>query len=319
MRYLFFDIECACVFKTIAKICAFGYVLTDETFSILERRDILLNPKGNFHLTDRKGEKGLVLPYAYGEFSQHVTFDRVYPDLKKLLEAEDTLVVGHSTMNDVKYLNLETKRFHLPSFRFSFADTQMLYMTRIGQYDHQFGLESITHDLGVAFTPHRAVDDAYATMRIAEALCKEENCDFASLLERLQIRLGRIENYKFQNTTSEQYINYQEEQKRQRTSRSKRRIEFFRFVNKRQNKRNKNQGGELAGKIFTFSHGIEEELELSKSFVEGIYAKGGEYTGKLSHCNAFVKYPGETGERCRRAEESDRITVMEISELEALL
>ena len=48
-RYLFFDIECACVFKDTAKICAFGYRLTDEHFNILEKEDILINPKVKFH------------------------------------------------------------------------------------------------------------------------------------------------------------------------------------------------------------------------------------------------------------------------------
>ena len=40
MKYLFFDIECASVFKNTAKICAFGYCLTDEQFHILEKEDI---------------------------------------------------------------------------------------------------------------------------------------------------------------------------------------------------------------------------------------------------------------------------------------
>ena len=70
MKYLFFDIECAGVFKNVAKICAFGYCLTDEQFHILEKEDILINPQGGFHLTDRKGTQGLVLPYAYDSFKK---------------------------------------------------------------------------------------------------------------------------------------------------------------------------------------------------------------------------------------------------------
>ena len=74
MKYLFFDIECAGVFKNVAKICAFGYCLTDEQFHILEKEDILINPQGGFHLTDRKGEQGLVLPYEYSSFKKYPTF-----------------------------------------------------------------------------------------------------------------------------------------------------------------------------------------------------------------------------------------------------
>ena len=63
--YLFFDIECASVNKTVAKICVFGYCLADENFNVIEKEDLLINPHGEFHLTDRRGEKGLVLPYSY--------------------------------------------------------------------------------------------------------------------------------------------------------------------------------------------------------------------------------------------------------------
>ena len=170
MRYLFFDIECAGVTKTAAKICAFGYCLTDEQFHILEKEDILINPQGGFHLTDRKGEQGLVLPYKYDEFKNYPTFRSYADKIYGLLQGKDTLVAGHATMNDVKYLNLESKRFQLPSFAFDFADTQFVYMNVVGEFSRQFGLGAIADQLGVEFTAHRAVDDAYATMKVAEAM-----------------------------------------------------------------------------------------------------------------------------------------------------
>ena len=77
MNLVFFDIECASVHKTTAKICAFGYVVCDEQFNIIKKEDILINPKGGFHLTDRKGEKGLELPYDYSEFKKHPPFPAV--------------------------------------------------------------------------------------------------------------------------------------------------------------------------------------------------------------------------------------------------
>jgi histidyl-tRNA synthetase len=87
MKYLFFDIECSIVSKTAAKICAFGYCLTDEKFNILDKQDILINPQGGFHLTDRKGTQGLVLPYKYEEFKKYPTFcekaDEIYAKMSK--------------------------------------------------------------------------------------------------------------------------------------------------------------------------------------------------------------------------------------------
>lgn len=37
MDLVFFDIECASVYKTSAKICAFGYVVCDENFNIIKK------------------------------------------------------------------------------------------------------------------------------------------------------------------------------------------------------------------------------------------------------------------------------------------
>ena len=232
MKYLFFDIECSVVSKYAAKICAFGYCLTDEKFNILEKEDILINPQGGFHLTDRKGTQGLVLPYKYEDFKKYPTFCEKAEKIYGMLQDKDTLVVGHATMNDVKYLNLESKRFSLPSFDFSFADTQFLYMNRVGDFSRQFGLGVIAEELKVEFVAHRAVDDAYATMKIAEALCKEEGKDVAllDLLKKYQITMGRIANYEISQTTSAAYVDYKKEIERRKEMREKLKAEFHVFA-----------------------------------------------------------------------------------------
>ena len=45
MKYTFFDIECANCIEGQAKICSFGYVITDEQFNLLEKEDLIVNPK----------------------------------------------------------------------------------------------------------------------------------------------------------------------------------------------------------------------------------------------------------------------------------
>ena len=44
MDYVFFDIECANCIEGQAKICSFGYVVTDEQFDVIEREDLIVNP-----------------------------------------------------------------------------------------------------------------------------------------------------------------------------------------------------------------------------------------------------------------------------------
>ena len=295
MKYLFFDIECAGVFKNVAKICAFGYCLTDEQFHILEKEDLLINPQGGFHLTDRKGTQGIVLPYKYEDFKNYPTFLKRAEKIYSLLQDKDTLVMGHAVMNDVKYLNLESKRFSLPSFCFSFADTQFLYMNKIGEFSRQFALGAIAEQLGVEFTPHRAVDDAYATMRVAQAMCEAEGLSLVELLKKYQIKLGKIENYEVTQSTSVPFENFRALREKQKEEREKKRVEFHIFADREKRKREKE--GKLKNKTVCFSHSVELDLPLAKRLLQAAFAEAARVTFRAEECDLYICYDGEGGQR----------------------
>jgi DNA polymerase III epsilon subunit-like protein len=301
MKYLFFDIECAGVFKNVAKICAFGYCLVDEQFHILEKEDLLINPQGHFHLTDRKGEQGLVLPYKYDDFKKYPTFVERADKIYALLQDKDTLVVGHAVMNDVKYLNLESKRFSLPSFAFHFADTQFVYMNVTGELSRQFGLETIARELGVEFTPHRAVDDAYATMKIAEAMCAEANCSFDELLKKYAITTGRIENYEITPGTSAAFTAFKKERERQKEERERARVEFHIFADREKRKRAKD--GKLKDKKVCFSHALELQTPLAKQLLTSAFSHAAFCTFRAEECDVYVCLENEDGARVQSAKQ----------------
>ena len=269
----------------LAKICVFGYCIADENFNILQKEDILINPNGKFHLTDHGGT-GLVLPYDYDDFKKYPDFKKFYPKIKEILEGENKLVFGHAAINDVKYLNLETRRYKLPSFNFRFADTQILYMAMTETFDRQAGLESLTQIFEIDYTPHCAADDAYATMRIAQEMCERDACSLPELLEKYGIRFGKIENYQFGNCVSRRRSEYLSEKKREKRERGERRAKFNDFV---YGYRVRPQSQELRGKRFSFSRSIEEDLPLAKNLVKEIVRRGGRYSLKLSGCNVFVE------------------------------
>ncbi|MBQ9713936.1 MAG: hypothetical protein IJV83_01290 [Clostridia bacterium] len=305
MKYLFFDIECSVVSKVAAKICAFGYCLTDEKFNILEKEDILINPQGGFHLTDRKGTQGLVLPYEYSDFKKYPTFLEKAEKIYALLEDKDTLVAGHATMNDVKYLNFESHRFQLRSFAFDFADTQFVYMNRIGEFSRQFALGTIAEELGVEFTAHRAVDDAYATMKVAEAMCQAEGLSFPALIEKYQISLGRIENYEITQTTSAAQIVYKKEREKAREERDRKKAAFHVFADKEKRKRAKD--GKLKNKTVCFSHPLETDLPLAKRLLSAAFAEAAWFTYHAEECDVYVCYEDENGPRLQSAKQRARV------------
>ena len=312
MKLVFFDIECAGVHKTFAKICVFGYVVCDEKFNIIEKEDILINPKGRFELTDRHGEKGLKLPYEYDEFKKHPPFKHVYKRIKALLEDREALVFGHAVLNDVKYLNLETKRFKLPSFNFAFADSQLIYMTYKNDFSRQAGLEHIAQDLGVEFTPHRAVDDAYATMRIIEAICKAKNCNASELLEELKFSLGKIENYCIRSPQSARQKTYKNEQKSAKEARSRARIKFHNTVFSKKLKK-----GALSGEQVIFARCIEDDLSISLPLIHKLYEVGGKYAQKVEECTVCVHT--ETNEARTQKAKTLGKKIMSLEEFEEYL
>ncbi len=315
MNLVFFDIECASVHKTTAKICAFGYVVCDEKFNIIKKEDILINPKGGFHLTDRRGEKGLELPYDYAEFKKHPPFPAVYSFIKELLEDKNNLVFGHAIMNDVKYLDLETRRFHLPPFNFEFLDSQIMYMTHVGDFSRQFGLEYITENLNVVFTPHRAADDAYATMKIVEELCRLHGAHPAELAGVLGVKKGKIRDHNIVKPTSAAYERYVKARDAAREQRSRNRTKFYIYLSRRKRKKS----GRLFGQAFTFSRNIEDEVEISIPLVGRIYEEGGVYSQKLADCTVYVCEEDDATVRTKNARQMGQLIIINISQLREML
>ena len=301
MKYLFFDIECSSVSKNAAKICAFGYCLTDEKFNILEKEDILINPQGGFHLTDRKGEQGLVLPYQYDEFKKYPTFPQKAERIYALLQDNDTLVVGHAAMNDVKYLNLESKRFSLPPLSFSFADTQFIYMNVVGEFSRQFGLGAIAQELGVSFTAHRAVDDAFATMKVAQALCEKRALSLPELIEKYEITLGKIDNYEVVQSTSTPFRLFRETREKDKEERERKRAQFHIFADRAKRRRAKD--GALKNKTVCFSHPLELQTELAQSLLVGAFNQAAFITYRAEECDFYICFENESGARLQSAKD----------------
>ena len=64
MNYIFYDIECANCQNGQAKICSFGYVVTDESINVLEKRDVVINPRAPFLLMGRGRKQYSKLAYS---------------------------------------------------------------------------------------------------------------------------------------------------------------------------------------------------------------------------------------------------------------
>lgn len=179
MNYLFFDIECANTFEGKGKICEFGYTFTDESFRVKEKQMFLINPMSSF---DWYVEKNL-LAYSKKAYYSSDPFPQFYSKIKKLLNDESTIVVGHTVDLDSKYLNDECRRYNMPFFTYSFYDAKEMYK-EYANSKLDVGLKKMSEKLesNEPKIAHRSLDDAIATMDAIKAMCESMETDLIGLI-----------------------------------------------------------------------------------------------------------------------------------------
>lgn len=185
MKFLFFDTECANCNDGDGKICSFGYTLTDQNFKVLDKADILIEPRAKFLLP-----RGIRLAYPTREFRKHPPFDAAYGKIKALLEGAD-FVLGHAIYNDARYLISECQRYNKSFFDFKFYDTQLLYM-HYNNLKTQVALDKIIQDIGGEITFHRSDEDAFASMLTLKDICQKTDKTAAEILSESGECMGNI-------------------------------------------------------------------------------------------------------------------------------
>ena len=200
MNYIFFDIECANCTNGQAKICSFGYVITDTDFNVLEKTDLIVNPRAPFMLSGRKNRPYIKLAYDSKDFRSAPDFRRVYEDVDDLLSRTDCLIFGYAADNDAAYLKSEFLRYHLPCIDFTYYDLQkLLRFVRPDLGSNQISLstaaalfmgEEVHQDI------HKSDDDAYLTMQVLKGLCRETRLPAVKLLEKYPVCRGDLEDNK---------------------------------------------------------------------------------------------------------------------------
>ncbi len=199
MNYIFFDIECANCREGQAKICSFGYVVTDEEYNILEKKDLIINPRAPFMLMGHRNRPYIKLAYEPEEFKKAPDFSAVYACIKELMTRPDCLIFGYAADNDAGYLKCEFERYNLPSVDFAYYDLQkLLHFTLSPGNPNQISLSDGVGMLGgeVHQEIHKSDDDAYMTMQVLQGLERETGMPPVKLLEKYPVCRGDLKEGK---------------------------------------------------------------------------------------------------------------------------
>ncbi|HHX49063.1 MAG TPA: 3'-5' exonuclease [Clostridiales bacterium] len=194
MRYLFFDSEHATSVANNIKICEFGYVLTDENFKVLQRKNFIINPKILRKEWDWYAVRK-ILTRKPADYVKNPSFPHYYPAIKKVINNAD-YIIGHNLARDVQALNDDCKRYKLPSLDYEFYDIQEFYKSY-----HNISDKSSLENLLKAFNIegdnnlHDAEADAYNTMLVMEAMLKNWNLTFDEIIQTFKKTKDKTKNY----------------------------------------------------------------------------------------------------------------------------
>ncbi|MBQ7308476.1 MAG: hypothetical protein IJW82_08145 [Clostridia bacterium] len=122
MKFLFLDIECANKFSEENKICLINTVVVDDKFSIISKKESIINPKIDFDEYVLK-----YLPYDKNEFDNAKTFSQIYDDLFVELNQDDQVIIARNGSNDIKLLKQECNNNNLLPFTLKFYDFNEIY------------------------------------------------------------------------------------------------------------------------------------------------------------------------------------------------
>lgn len=276
MRYVSFDIECAKVYGDFSPICNFGYVIYDESLSLIEKKDIIINPRTSFKLKGRKGREDVELKYPIDVYKKAPGFKFYYRTIKNILEHKDQIIMNHAVLNDIKYIKNELRRIGLPEIKYKAYDTLDIYKA-ISNNKKSISLDKIVEDFldPHSFTHHKADDDADAAMKYFI-----KSCEMMELKPKEMIEVSGIKPF-------DSTMDYSNPKK-------KRAVTISKIIDKTKKLNNLYEGKKIA-----ISKSIEQDLVLSEEIITSIYQLGGEYTNLVSKADVFIY---EKDKHCKRCE-----------------
>lgn len=260
-----------------SSICSVGVVVADESFNVLSRHNIWINPKTKYNLNGTRENVGIDLHLDKALLDASPDFAEVYPELKRLLTAEDTLVLGHAVDADVRMLNAACDRYKLPGIDFRFVCSQLLYKMYRGDKDVK-GLNKIAADIGVEFQQHNSEEDAYASMMTMKFLVGDSGLSVDELIDKYRIRFGTNVNKQLFRPVSL----LGQVSKKQITQVAVQRIrDYCATMPKRDNA--------WCGKAFALARSLEQsDSHELWAVVTEIASHGAKYCSKLAKCNVYV-------------------------------
>jgi DNA polymerase-3 subunit epsilon len=174
----------------------------------------LINPETRFVTKFRKPIEFNIDEKA---LKKEKNFRDSYSALKALF-SQDALFIAHSINNDIRMLNLACKRYNMPSFKFKFICSQMLYSIFSDTADG-IGLDIAAEKIGEEFKHHMADEDALMSLKLVKYICGMKGLTLSELLDEYGVNYGSLRNFEIRlmhsKSLDEQRLKRKEERKKE--------------------------------------------------------------------------------------------------------
>ncbi|MCK9169430.1 MAG: exonuclease domain-containing protein [Treponema sp.] len=269
--YLFFDIECANCFNGEGKMCSFGYVVTDCSFTVIDSQDIVMNPQSEFDWYLFSPKNRCPLAYSKEYFRRQHTFEDWYKPIKELLTASYRKIIGFSSTNDVNFVITACKRYGLPLINFAAYDAEPMLNNANGE---RKGLEAWAEYYHIDTTElraHRSCDDAMMTMLVVKALAQAQNTGIDLLLEKNRSTLLSVE--KAEELMIER----------------KRRNEILAKIEELYGKKDKlPHSNVLSGELYSIGFRVNRDIDEAYRIARLVYENGGMLCKRLKETGTLI-------------------------------
>lgn len=306
-KLLFFDCEFATSRGGVEKICEFGYVMVDETFKVIYKGNLIINPNIKREEWDYRVVKK-ILTRKIDVYENRLFFPAYYPIIQKLINEAD-YILGHTISADVHALNCECERYNLSKPNFTFYDIKEFYKA-YNSSKKDTSVENMLQELGISGDAkiHDAEADAYNTMLELKAILEKLEFSIEEMIEICPRATDKIEDDVIQSSarratrkaeTRSYYLHklvdkedYSDGTNKMITVRrnGNRKI-FLRFLDNVQP--TKEGSGVLKDRKVTFSEGYEAlHFRQMMNIVQMIVNEGGTYVIRADQSNMYVAYDG---------------------------
>lgn len=306
-KLLFFDCEFATSRGGVEKICEFGYVMVDETFKVIYKGNLIINPNIKREEWDYRVVKK-ILTRKIDVYENRLFFPAYYPIIQKLINEAD-YILGHTISADVHALNCECERYNLSKPNFTFYDIKEFYKA-YNSSKKDTSVENMLQELGISGDAkiHDAEADAYNTMLELKAILEKLEFSIEEMIEICPRATDKIEDDVIQSSarratrkaeTRSYHLHklvdkedYSDGTNKMITVRrnGNRRI-FLRFLDNAQP--TKEGSGVLKDRKVTFSEGYEAlHFRQMMNIVQMIVNEGGTYVIRGDQSNMYVAYDG---------------------------